>query len=330
MSGKSAAPSTARAFFVEGPSRGAIRELSLAAAKSGEARVSTLYSAVSRGTECTVFQARVPASEYERMRCPHQAGDFPFPVKYGYASVGRVTAGSSTLVGRSVFCLYPHQTEYVIAEGALLPLPEGVPEARAVLAANLETALNATWDARPLPGDRISVIGAGVVGGLVAYLTRSLAGAEVELVDINPARGVLARSLGVQFRRPEQASLARDVVFHASGSASGLETALAVAGKGADVIELSFYGDTPVTLPLGGRFHSERLALRSSQVGTVSPNARERFDHRSRLALSLALCRDPLLDVFFGEECRFEDLPAILPALCDPAHDVLCQRVNYA
>jgi threonine dehydrogenase-like Zn-dependent dehydrogenase len=296
----------------------------------GEVLVSTRYSAVSRGTECTVFQGRVPASEYERMRCPHQIGDFPFPVKYGYANVGRVTAGSSALVGRSVFCLYPHQTEYVIAESALLPVPDDVPEKRAVLAANLETALNAMWDARPLPGDRISVIGAGVVGGLVAYLARSFSGADVELVDRNAARAALARSLGVRFRTPEQASNARDLVFHASGSPSGLKTALDVAGKGADVIELSFYGDTPVTLPLGGRFHSERLALRSSQVGTVSPNARGRFDHRTRLSLALSLCRDPVLDVFLDAHCRFEDLPAILPSLCDPAHDVLCQRVDYA
>lgn len=330
MSGASAATATARAFFVEGPSRGALRQVALAELEPGEVRVSTRYSAVSRGTECTVFQGRVPAGEYERMRCPHQSGEFPFPVKYGYANVGRVTAGGTAWLGRSVFCLYPHQTEYVIAESALVPLPEDVPEARAVLAANLETALNALWDARPLPGDRISVIGAGVVGGLVAYLARSLPGADVELVDTNAARAVLCRELGVAFRTPERASRARDLVFHASGSAAGLETALEVAGKGSDVIELSFYGETRVTLGLGGRFHSERLTLRSSQVGTVSPNARPRFDHHARLALALALCRDPLLDVFFGAECHFEDLPAILPALCDPARDVLCQRVNYA
>lgn len=329
MSGANAARSVARAFFVEGPSQGGIRAVPLEELGVGLAHVTTRFSAVSRGTECTVFQGRVPPSEHERMRCPHQSGDFPYPVKYGYASVGRVTAGSQAWVGRSVFCLYPHQTDYVVAESALVPLPEDVPETRAVLAANLETALNAIWDARPLPGDRLSVIGAGVVGALVAYLVRGLPGADVELVDINAARGELARALGVRFRTPEQATRDRDLVFHASGSASGLETALEIAGKGADVMELSFYGATPVTLRLGGRFHSQRLALRSSQVGSVSPNARSRFDHHARLSLALSLCRDPLLDRLISAECSFEDLPAILPMLCDPAHDVLCQRVKY-
>jgi threonine dehydrogenase-like Zn-dependent dehydrogenase len=330
LSGASAARSIARAFFVEGPAQGGIRDVPVDEPGAGMARVTTRFSAVSRGTECTVFQGRVPSTEYERMRCPHQGGDFPYPVKYGYANVGRVTLGSDAWVGRSVFCLYPHQTEYVVAESALVPLPEDVPETRAVLAANLETALNATWDARPLPGDRISVIGAGVVGALVAYLVRCLPGAEVELVDTNPARGELARALGVRFRVPEQATRDRDLVFHASGNPAGLETALQIAGKGADVMELSFYGATPVTLGLGGRFHSQRLAIRSSQVGSVSPNARARFDHHARLSLALSLCRDPLLDVLIGAECHFEDLPAILPALCDPARDVLCQRVKYA
>jgi threonine dehydrogenase-like Zn-dependent dehydrogenase len=329
LSAASAARSVASAFFVEGPSQGGIREVPLDELGAGMARVTTRFSAVSRGTECTVFQGRVPASEHERMRCPHQAGDFPYPVKYGYASVGRVTAGSDAWVGRSVFCLYPHQTEYVVPESALLPLPEDVPEARAVLAANLETALNAIWDARPLPGDRLTVLGAGVVGALVAYLVRGLPGAEVELVDTNPARSQLARALGVRFCTPEQATRQRDLVFHASGNPAGLETALEIAGQGAEVLELSFYGARSVTLGLGGRFHSQRLAIRSSQVGSVSPNARTRFDHRARLALALSLCRDPLLDVLFGAECDFEDLPAVLPALCDPAHDVLCQRVKY-
>ena len=326
----SGAARTARAFVVEGPLRGAIREVAVDEVASGMARVTTRYSAVSRGTECTVFRGRVPASEQQRMRCPHQDGEFPYPVKYGYASVGRVTQGSPAWLGRSVFCLYPHQTEYVVAESALVALPDDVPETRAVLAANLETALNATWDARPLPGDRITIVGAGVVGVLVAYLLRGLAGAEVELVDTNPARAELSRVLGVDFHSPERATRGRDLVFHASGNPAGLTTALDVAGKGATVLELSFYGTTKVTLELGGRFHSERLALRSSQVGSVSPNARARFDHRERLSLSLSLCRDPLLDRVISAECRFDDLPAILPTLCDPAHDVLCQRVAYA
>jgi NADPH:quinone reductase-like Zn-dependent oxidoreductase len=319
---------TARAFWVTGPGAGEIREEALPAIRQGEVLVRAFFSAVSRGTEALVFQGRVPASEHERMRCPHQAGSFPAPVKYGYASVGRVAEGPHDLRDRAVFCLYPHQTAYVVPEAAVVPLPEGVPPERAVLAANMETAVNALWDGPPLVGDRVSVVGAGVVGSLVAYLARRAAH-DVELIDVRAERATVADALGVRFAKPEAASPERDLVFHASGSGDGLKTALRLATTEATVVEVSWFGDAPVTLALGEAFHARRLRLRSSQVGLVSPAARRRFTLRARLELALSLCRDPLLDILFSGESRFEALPQTMTELASPAGGALCHRIRY-
>jgi threonine dehydrogenase-like Zn-dependent dehydrogenase len=320
---------TARAFWVTGPSRGEIREEVLAAPGEHEVLVETLYTAVSRGTEALVFRGRVPESEYERMRCPHQGGSFPAPVKYGYSNVGRVRSGSAALEGRLVFCLHPHQTAYVVKETDVVLVPDHVPPARAVLAANLETALNAVWDAAPQLGDHISVVGAGVVGCLVAHLARSLAGTDVELVDVLPERAEVAAALGIRFALPERASPERDLVFHASGHPTGLLTALELAAPDSSVIELSWFGDLPVTLPLGQAFHVRRLSLRASQVGSISPNARRRFSHRSRLELALGLLSDTRLDRLFSDESAFDTLPDTMQRLT-AAPGPLCHRVRYA
>lgn len=315
----------ARAFWITAPSQGAIREETLGAPTAGEVLVETLWSGISRGTETLVFQGRVPPSEYRRMRCPFQAGDFPAPVKYGYANVGRAHGGEHA--GRAVFCLFPHQTAFVAPASMLVPVPDGVPPERAVLAANMETALNALWDARLQAGDRVSVVGAGVVGCLVAFLAARLPGTQVELVDVLPARAVTAAALGVSFAPPDRASTERDVVFHASGRADGARTALSLAATDATIVELSWYGDAEVSLPLGADFHARRLTLRSSQVGTVSPEARRRFSHRTRLELALSLLADARLDCLIDGETPFDALPAALAELA--LHGGLCRRVRY-
>ena len=319
----------ASAFWVVAPGAGEIRRERLPAVTVGSARVRTLFSAISRGTEALVFHGRVPQSEWQRMRAPHQAGNFPAPVKYGYACVGPVVEGARELEGRFVFCLFPHQTEFVVNEESLLVLPQGVPPERAVLAANLETALNALWDARPLVGDRISVVGGGVVGALVTFLASQLLASDVELVDTNPDRRALAEAFGAAFALPEAASPERDLVFHASGSEAGLATALELAQPEASIIELSWYGDRAINLRLGSKFHAGRLKLCSSQVGRVSPRARSRFTHRERLKLALSLCADPKLDVLFEKDVAFAELPRIMPDLLSPQGRALCQRVRY-
>ncbi|MBV9521576.1 MAG: dehydrogenase [Alphaproteobacteria bacterium] len=320
----------ARAFWVEAPGRGAIRRHALPPAPGeGRVRVRALASGVSRGSESLVFRGKVPPSQYAAMRCPLQAGDFPGPVKYGYASVGIIEAGPPALLGRRVFCLHPHEDRYDIAEDAVHAVPEGIPDTRAVLAANMETAVNALWDAAPRIGDRIAVIGAGVVGALAAALAARLPGAIVELVDIDDSRAALAESLGCRFARPETASGDADLVLHASGSAAGLATALRLAGFEARVVELSWYGDTPVEAPLGEAFHARRLTLRSSQVGAVATAQRARWSHRRRLALALDLLADPVFDRLITGECTLGELPAAMPRLAAAPAGTLCHVVRY-
>jgi hypothetical protein len=320
---------TAHSLWYSGAGRAEIREEVLSEPRSGEVRVRALYSAISRGTERLVFAGRVPPSEYERMRAPFMAGTFPFPVKYGYAIVGRVERGPAELIGRVVFALHPHQSVFTLPVEALALVPDRVPAARAVLAANMETALNAVWDARPGPADRIAVIGAGVVGALVAWLCGRLPGARVTLIDVEPSRAELARKLGVGFGAPEGVPENCDLVVHASGTAAGLATALSCAGDEATVLELSWYGSSDVAVPLGGAFHSRRLKLISSQVGRVAASHRARWTYARRLEAALDLLADPALDALLAPALDFHDLPARLPDILAPESGVLCQIVQY-
>jgi 2-desacetyl-2-hydroxyethyl bacteriochlorophyllide A dehydrogenase len=323
------APGESRACWVEAPGRAGLRQATLAAPGAGEVLVRALHSGISRGTELLVFRGEVPESEYERMRAPFQEGSFPAPLKYGYASVGIVEQGPPALQGQTVFCLYPHQTRYVVPAEAVHPLPEGLPAARAVLAANMETAVNALWDAAPHIGDRIAVVGAGVVGLLAAWLAGRMPGCEVEVIDTNPARRAVAERLGLVFASPQRARPNADLVIHASGNAEGLATALRLAAFEATVLELSWYGRQSVTLPLGEAFHSRRLTLRSSQVGQVALPQRARWSHGRRLALALALLRDPALDALLTDTAPFDELPAVLERLASGAPQTLCHRIDY-
>jgi threonine dehydrogenase-like Zn-dependent dehydrogenase len=316
----------ARAYWLEAPGRGAIRSETLAPPGTGEVLVRALASAVSRGTETLVFQGRVPASQYRAMRCPFQAGEFPAPVKYGYASVGIVEQGPRELVGRRVFCLHPHQDRYVVPAEAVRPVPHNVPDARATLAANMETAVNGMWDGAPRAGDRIVVVGAGVVGCLVASLAARLPGTRVTLVDI-AAREDIAHDLGCFFARPEDAPQGADLVLHASGTEAGLATSLGCAGFEAKVVELSWYGAGAVAAPLGEDFHARRLSLVSSQVGAVAPARRARWSPARRLDLALELLGDPRYDRLVTEECGLAHLPATMARLAHAG--TLAQIVRY-
>ncbi|MFI5569357.1 zinc-binding alcohol dehydrogenase [Streptomyces sp. NPDC051740] len=319
---------TARAFWLDSPGRGAIREVALPAPGADEVLVRSLYSGVSRGTETLVFRGGVPESQHAAMRAPFQEGDFPGPVKYGYLNVGVVEEGPETLVGRTVFCLYPHQTRYVVPAGAVTPVPDGVPAGRAVLAGTVETAVNALWDAAPLVGDRIAVVGGGMVGCSVAALLARFPGVRVQLVDADPARARIAAALGAGFALPGDARGECDLVVHASATEQGLGRALELLRPEGTVVELSWYGDRKVSLPLGEAFHSRRLVIRSSQVGTVSP-ARANRTYADRLALALDLLADPALDALVTGESAFGELPDVMPRLTSGEIPALCHRVRY-
>lgn len=328
------APSAAaaQACWVVEPGRAEIRSEPLPEPGPGEVRVRALHSAVSRGTEALVFRGEVPASEAERMRAPFQAGQFPGPVKYGYCNVGIVEAGPPPWPGRTVFCLHPHQTRFVVPADAVHEVPAGVPAARAVLAANMESAVNALWDAAPRVGERIAVVGAGVLGLLAAWLAARLPGSTVQVLDVQPARRAVAEALGATFAAPDEAAGDADLVLHASGSAAGLATALRIAAFEATIVEMSWFGSRSVPLPLGEAFHSRRLTLKSTQVGHVAAAQRSRWNHRRRMALALSLLADPLLDALVTDSAPFADLPRLLAHLADDSRGpsrTLCQRIDY-
>ena len=306
----------ALALWMVAVGRAEIRQASAPAARPGELRLRALVSGISRGTESLVFAGQVPESEWQRMRCPFQEGEFPFPVKYGYAMVARVEEGPADLEGQRVFCLHPHQTRMTLPVDAVLPVPAQLPTPRAALAAQMETALNALWDAGAGIGDSIAVVGAGSIGCLTAFLAAAIPQTSVTLIDIDESRGRVASALGVGFA-PAGGDPPRDcdLVFHASGEGAGLDLALSLAGFEASVIELSWYGTRRVEIGLGSAFHSQRLSLRASQVGAVSPHRRARWDNRRRLALALDLCANPRLDILLQEETPFAALPEALPRI---------------
>jgi 2-desacetyl-2-hydroxyethyl bacteriochlorophyllide A dehydrogenase len=318
----------ARAFWTVAPGQGGIRAEVLRAPGPGEALVETLASGISRGTESLVFQGRVPPSQHAAMRCPLQEGEFTFPVKYGYSAVGIVRAGPELLVGRRVFCLAPHQSAFLAPATMLHPVPDTVPTRRAVLAANMETAVNIAWDAAALPGERVLVIGAGVVGLLAAHLLAAIPGVSLTLVDPDRGKARIAAALGLAFAAPEDAPAEAELIVHASGAPAGLAFALSHAAFEARIVEASWFGDKHVALPLGEAFHSRRLRLISSQVGHIGGAMRGRRSYAERMALALALLADARLDALLDGPSLFDDLPDTMAALA-AASGVLCHVVLH-
>ena len=320
---------TTRQFWIQSTGHGEIVSAELPPRQDDQVLVRTLYSGISRGTESLVFRGQVPRSQFQTMRAPFQDGEFPAPVKYGYMNVGRVEEGPERLIGQTVFCLYPHQDLYCVPETAVTPVPDNVPSSRAILAANMQTAINAVWDAGVSVGDAVIVIGAGVVGLLVAWLCRQIPGADVIAVDIDPARELVAKRLGLTCLTRAPTGARADVVVHASGQPEGLATALTLAAMEATIVDVSWYGDTPVELPLGEAFHSHRLTVRSSQVSRIPPDRVPRWSQARRAALAIELLGAPALDQLITGESEFEDLPNVMATVSRDAAGVLCHRIRY-
>jgi len=318
-----------RAIWTVSRGKLAIETEELGKRPAGSVLVRSLFSGVSRGTERLVFEGLVPESEWQRMRAPLQAGNFPFPVKYGYSTIGRVEDGSSHLNGQTVFALHPHQDWFYADEATLVPVPESLPPRRATLAANMETALNGVWDSGAAPGDNIVIIGAGVVGCLIAGICGRMPGAEVTLVDPLSSRKKFASNLGVNFSGPETSPREADIVFHTSATSEGLATALTSAGLEASIVEMSWYGSAQTSVPLGGAFHSKRLRLISSQVGSVSPTRRVRWSHQRRLAKALTLLDDHRYDTLLTHDVPFSSVVEVLPGLFNRSTDALGITINY-
>jgi threonine dehydrogenase-like Zn-dependent dehydrogenase len=320
---------TATAYWTVGPEEGELRREDLPAPGPGEALVRTLFSGISKGTELVVHNARVPECVAQEMAAPNQEGSFPSPVKFGYLSVGVVEDGPAGWLGKTVFCLYPHQDRYVVPVEALTEVPEDVPARRAVLTGTVETAINGIWEAGPRLGDRIAVIGAGLVGGMVAKLLSTFPLSRLQLVDTDPAKRAFAETLGVEFSHPDDALPDCDIVIHCSASQEGLARALQLAGDDGDVIEMSWYADRNVSVPLGEDFHARRLSIRASQVGVVARARRHRRTNADRLQLAVSLLSDPGFDVFLTGASPLKDLPGVVQHLSDGTLDALCHVIEY-
>ncbi len=321
---------TSTALWAVAKGQLALRTESLRARADNDVLVRALYSGVSRGTERLVLTGAIPESEHERMRCPLQDGSFPFPVKYGYCLVGQVLDGPSDMVGTNVFCLHPHQDLALVPSGMAVPIPPELAPHRAVLAANMETALNINWDSGIAPGDRVLIVGAGVVGLLTASLAAAIPGTDVFITDIDASKAGIADAMGAMFCTPGHTPDGFDICINTSGSAAGLRLALAKAGLEARVVEASWYGTDQVPLPLGEAFHSQRLSLISSQVGRIPPARQPRWTHRRRLekAMQLLTCQAGY-DSLLTHSVPFANAAADLPTLiCDTA-DALCIAIDY-
>lgn len=319
----------AHAYWTVGPRQGEIRTESLRSPADGEVLVRTLHSGISRGTELLIHRHQVPPEVAEQMRAPHQEGSLPGPVKYGYLNVGLVEAGPEHLVGRRVFSLYPHQDRYVIDADALTPLPDDLPSARAVLAGTAETAVNAVWDSGVTLGDRVAVVGAGMVGLSLALTLRQLPLHSLQLIDPDPARATVCARLGLDLRTPDTADQDLDVVFHTSAHGDGLATGLRLLGVEGTLVELSWYGTTRPAVPLGLEFHARRLRIIASQVSRVSPTRAARRDVTDRMAVAWKLLRDPAFDALLSPPVDFHSLPHVFTQLDDGGGSALCTLVRY-
>jgi threonine dehydrogenase-like Zn-dependent dehydrogenase len=317
------------AYWTMAPRHGVLRTEPARTPSADEALVRTIRSGISRGTEMLVHAGQVPPEIADSMRAPFQVGSWPGPVKYGYLSVGVVEIGPARLQGRRVFCLHPHQDRYVVPASALTPVPDAVPSDRAVLAGTVETGINALWDAGPRIGDRVAVVGAGMIGGILAALLRTVPLDRLQLVDVNPSRSSLADALNVELVHPDNASGDNDLVFHCSASESGLARSLQLLGAEAELIEVSWYGMSQPRVPLGAAFHSRRLRIRASQVGVVAAARRARRTTSDRLALAMRLLEDPVFDAFITGHAPFGALPETMESIFNDGAKTLCQVIDY-
>ncbi|MEM9277847.1 MAG: zinc-binding alcohol dehydrogenase [Pseudomonadota bacterium] len=319
------------------PYKAAIETVQIPEIKAENVLLKTLFSGISRGTESLVYAGKVPESEWKRMRCPFMSGSFAFPVTYGYACVceviglGEKTSGLKP--GDRVFVLHPHQDIFSVPESSCNLLPPSIPTSRAVLSANMETALNAVWDAEISGNPFCAIIGAGVVGLITAHAVRKVAGLDPVIFDLKPEKERHATEMGFRFINSSGIDKTEiqdfELIFHTSASAGGLQSAIDMAAFEAKIIEMSWYGENPVSLNLGGAFHSKRLKILSSQVGTIASAKRNKLDYAGRMQQAITLLDDPRLDTLLGSAIDFHDLPNHLHDIFSPQSDVLCQVIEY-
>ncbi|WNJ16800.1 zinc-binding alcohol dehydrogenase [Pontibacter sp. G13] len=287
--------------------------------------VETQASLISSGTERLVSSGLVPASIQPDMRVPYMRGNFEFPMTYGYSLVGKVSNHDHPLSGQMVHLLHPHQTICQVASGDAFPVPEGIPARRATLASNLETAVNAIWDSGMSTGDKILVVGFGIIGSLVARLASLFPGTEVYVAETQRKRRMMAEQMGFFLLGDHDSEVEFDCAFHCTGASGGLQTAIDQVGYEGVIVELSWYGTRGIEVNLGGDFHSKRKKIISSQVSNLPADRQGRWGFRRRKETVFELLKDPVFDAHITREIPFEELPDFFQRLRQgEIHELAC------
>ena len=301
---------TAQSFWVN-KKRGSIKkELLNQSLGNDELLVKAYYSGISYGTEKIVHDSQVPANQYEFMRAPHQVGEFNKEVKYGYLSVGKVVVGPKSMMNKMVYTMFPHQSMYILKSSLATLIPSHIPYKRALLTANMETAINAMWDSQPSIGDNTYVIGAGIVGILMAYVLSSTFGIKVTVIDNNASKKKLCKFFNIDFENNINCIKDPDIIFECSGNASVLSDLINNSTLETKICILSWYGKQQSKIKMGENCFSRRLEIIFSQVGNITPIQSKKWDNLSRRALALKLLDNKKLDSLIDkQEIKLKELP---------------------
>ena len=275
-----------KSYWIDKKNKGYFKFGEISSINSNEIVVKTLFSGISYGTEKLVYSGKVPKSQRNLMKCPYQEGDFGNDIKYGYINVGKVVDGDKSYLGNNIFSLYPHQDFYKIPSNEALIIPNKIPLSRCLLIPNLETAINAVWDTLPSAGDRILVIGAGIVGLLTAYLINKIPGVNLFIVDKDPSKRKITKKLGINFLDAIPKKFDARFIYECTGDHRILNSLKNNITVNSTICVLSWYGDKKSDIALGENFFSKRAKLIMSQVSKISP-ARYDLNNQDRRKIAL-------------------------------------------
>jgi len=312
---------------------------------TGEVRIQTLFSGISHGSEMMVYRGEIPADLSLDATLPSLQGNFSFPIKYGYASTGRIIdvgEGVNGLeAGDLVFAFNPHETCYTVPATVVIKLPEGLDPKHGIFAANVETALNALLDAAPRLGERAVIIGQGVVGLLITQLVRKAGASLIVTSDMYAKRRALSQKAGANLVvDPATESLddrvyemtggaGADVVIEVSGEPRALNDAIKITAQEGRVVVVSWYGTKRADLALGSDFHRKRLTLRSSQVSNLDPSLAPRWTIARRRQLAASYLSELLLEELISNVVPFEQAGEAYRLICEQPQEVIQVVLGY-
>jgi threonine dehydrogenase-like Zn-dependent dehydrogenase len=295
-----------------------------------ELLVESFFSLVSIGTERTVALGMVPPEIREQMKVPYMEGSFSFPCKYGYSLVGKIIRGPAGLKNRFVHLMHPHQDMAWVHPSSVFPLPDGIPPRRAVLAGNMETAVNALWDSEISVGDSVLIAGFGIVGALIALLASCIPGVAIVVLETNEKRRSLAAKLGFDlFENFRTGNTPFDAALNTTGDENALQICIDNTGFESQVTEVSFYGTKAVSVRMGGNFHISRKRIAVSQVSNLPLKKLARWDHLRRKQLVYNLLKDNRFDCLVENAVPFHDAPVLFKLIRSNAMHEISVLLTY-